>query len=136
VRDLDEHLLLTLLVLRNLLAVLLDRLGVGLVAVGLAGLREQDQRCRVRRLGREEQVEEDERIGVPAQRDDGRVQRDPGTDDERLADEELRRAEEAGDALGDAAEPVSAEGSVMLAGDPMSVGRGADAEPDYVSPTQ
>ncbi len=35
-----------------------------LVTVGLAVLREQDQRRRVRGLGREQQVEQDERIGV------------------------------------------------------------------------
>src|SRR5204863_4882338 len=40
VRNLDQHLLLPLLVVRNLLAVLVDRVGVRLVAVGLAGLGE------------------------------------------------------------------------------------------------
>ena len=57
--------------------------GVGLVAVGLSRLREQDQRRGVRGLQAERQVEQDEGIEVELDDADG-VQRDPGRDDERL----------------------------------------------------
>ena len=63
------------------------RSGSGLVAVGLAGLREQDQRGGVGGLEGEGEVEQDERVGVPAQRDEGDVCRDPRRDDDGLADE-------------------------------------------------
>jgi hypothetical protein len=64
-------------------------------------------------------------------RDHGdRVQGDPGDDREGLADDVLRRPEEAGRALGPAAERVLAEGSVVLgrSGDGTSVGGRADGE--------
>src|SRR5947209_540773 len=76
------------------------------VAVGLAVLGEQDQRCRVRRLGGEHQVQEDERVRVPAQRDGCGVEDDPEHDEDRLSDEVAAGAEEAGGAFGEARERV------------------------------
>jgi len=70
-----------------------------LVPVGLAGLREQDQRRRVRGLEREREVEENEWVGIPAAGEGERIEDDPDDDDDRLADDVPRRAEEAGDAL-------------------------------------
>ena len=43
-------------------------LGLGLVPVGLSVLRQQDQRRRVRGLGREREVKQDERVRIPPQR--------------------------------------------------------------------
>ena len=94
---------------RKLLAVERVCYGARLVPIGLPGLGEQDQRRRVRRLCREGKVEQDERLGVPAQPGSDRVQRDPDNDDERLADKELRRAEEACEGLGSPTEGVAAE---------------------------
>jgi hypothetical protein len=66
-----------------------------LVPVGLAGLREQDQRCRVGGLRREGEIQQDERIGIPAKADRKGVHRDPRDHRDRLAGYVLRRAEEA-----------------------------------------
>ena len=49
-----------------LLVVLLGPVFESLVPVGLAGLGEQDQRRRIGGLGREREVEQDERVGIPA----------------------------------------------------------------------
>ena len=87
-------------------------LGVGearhLVAVGLTGLRQQNQRRGIGGLGREGEVEQNERIDVelgPA----GGVDPDPQRDDKRLRDQECRRAEEAGEILRFSPEPVVSE---------------------------
>ena len=96
--------------LGQLLAVLSVRLGEHLVALGLPGLREQDQRRGVGGLGREREVEEDERVRVEVDEDRVGVERDPGDDDEGLGEDVLRRAEEARQPLGVLAEPVVAEG--------------------------
>ena len=42
---------------------------LGAIAVRLAVLREQDQRRRVGGLGREREVQQDERVGIPRVRD-------------------------------------------------------------------
>jgi hypothetical protein len=76
------------------------------VAVGLAVLGEQDQRGRVGRLGREDEVQEDERIRVPAQRDGRQVEDDPDHDDARLDRQVTAGPEVAGHRLGEAAERV------------------------------
>jgi hypothetical protein len=83
------------------------------VALGLPGLGEQDQRRGVGRLGREREVEQDEGVRVPMEADGGRVGGDPQRDDERLPDDEPRRAEGPGEALGEDAEAVVAERPVM-----------------------
>src|SRR5207237_6772531 len=93
----------------QLLTVLGVRLRVDLVAVGLAGLREQDQRRRICRLGREREVEEDERVLVEVNEDRVAVEDDPEDDDERLGRDVLRRPEETCEPLGYLAEPVVAE---------------------------
>jgi hypothetical protein len=46
------------------LAMRFDRVGCGLVAIGLAGLGEQDQRRSVGSLRRKGEVEQDEGIGI------------------------------------------------------------------------
>ena len=81
------------------------------VTLRLAVLREEDQRRGIRGLGREREVEEDERVGVPPTVADvadveapREVEADPHDDDERLHHEEARGAEEARDGLGELAE--------------------------------
>jgi hypothetical protein len=92
-------------------------LGVGLrldhVARGLARLREQDQGRGVGSLKREGEVEEDERVRIPAQRRGRAVHGHPGDDDDRLADQVTRRAEEARSLLGRPAEGVVPERGVQ-----------------------
>src|SRR5437764_1034055 len=80
--------------IRQLLAVPRRRLLVGLVTVGLPRLCEQDQRRRVRGLGREREVEQDERIRIPVCYESHGVDRDPDDDDDRLPDDVLRCPEE------------------------------------------
>jgi hypothetical protein len=92
---------------------LVDGRGPLLVAVGLARRREQDQRRRVGGLQREGQVEEDERVRVPLQAEPDRVQDDPDNDDDRLADDVLRRPEKPRRILGVLAEGVLSEGAVV-----------------------
>ena len=75
-------------------AVLGIRLGMCLVAVGLAGLREKDKGRRIGRLKAKRQVEEDERIDVET-KEAGYIRADPECDDQRLSDQENRGAEEA-----------------------------------------
>src|SRR5262249_4563050 len=72
-------------------------------------LREQDQRRCVRRLRREREVEQDERVRIEVDEDRVAVEGDPGDDDDRLREDVPRCAEEAREALGVAAEPVVAE---------------------------
>ena len=67
----------------DLLTMRLDHLGGRLVAIRLPGLREQDQRCGVGGLGREGEVEQDERVRIPVADQRDRVERDP--DDHRAA---------------------------------------------------
>src|SRR5919204_439713 len=85
-----------------------------LVAFGLTRLREKDERCGVRRLQREPEIQENEWVFIPAESQRSRVERDPGDDDDRLADDVLRRAEEACRLLRRTAEGVLAEGAVVL----------------------
>ena len=89
---------------------------VVLVPVGLARLGEQDERGRIGRLGREREVEEDERIRVPVGDDRERVERDPEDDRDRLPDDVLRRPEEPRRPLCPLAEPVGSERPVGLGG--------------------
>ena len=84
-------------------------LGLGPVALVLAVLGQQDQRGGVGGLGGERQVQQDERVRVPAQPDGDDVEGDPDDDEHGLADQEAAGAEEAGDALGEAAERVGVE---------------------------
>src|SRR6185295_16912604 len=83
-----------------------------LVALGLARLRQEDQRRRVRRLGREREVEEDERVRVEVDEDRIAVERDPGDDDDGLAEDVARSAEGTRQPLRPPAEPVVTEGGV------------------------
>jgi hypothetical protein len=85
-----------------------------LVAVGLTRLGEQDQRRRVRGLGREREVQQDERARIPVGDDRDRVERDPEDDDDGLADDVLRCAEEPRRLLRAAPEGVAAERAVVL----------------------
>src|ERR1041385_79749 len=87
---------------------------MGLVARSLTCLCEQDQGCRVGGLRREGEVEEDERVRVPLQGPADCVEDEPGHDDERLADDVLRRAEEARCLLRALAERVGAEGAAQM----------------------
>ena len=88
-------------------------LGVGearhLVAVGLTGLRQQNQRRGIGGLGREGEIEQNEGVDVELGPADG-VDQDPQRDDDRLRDQERRRAEEAGEILRLLPEPVVSEG--------------------------
>ena len=91
-------------------------LGLHAVAVGLPVLGQQDQRRGVGGLGGERQVEQDERVGVPAQLDRDHVQRDPDDHDDRLDGEEAAGAEEPGDALGELADRVRVRAAGSCAG--------------------
>ncbi len=86
--------------------------GVGvamrLVAVGLPGLRQQDQRRRIGGLQRKGEIEQDEGIEVethPARE----IGDHPQQDQDRLGDQKHRRAEKPREALGLEGEPVIAE---------------------------
>src|SRR6266567_5303399 len=91
--------------------------GVHLVAVRLAGLRQQDEWRGIGRLETEREVQQDEGIEIEV-RDTYHVQHDPDRDDDRLGDQEERRPKEAGEDLGFDAEPVAAEdwGEVSVRG--------------------
>ena len=88
-------------------------LGVGearhLVAVGLTGLRQQDQGRGIGGLGREGEIEQNEGIDVELGPARG-VDPDPQRDDECLRDQERRRAKKAGEILRLSPEPVVSEG--------------------------
>ena len=84
-------------------AVALDLLAL---TVGLAVLGQQDQRGGVRGLGREGEVEQDERVRVEAQRDRGDVEHDPDDDEDRLPDDVARGPEEPGQPLGQRPERI------------------------------
>ena len=73
-------------------------IGVRLVAIGLPRLRQQDQRCGVRGLQAEREIQEDERVEVEVDQPD-HVRQDPHADEDRLPDEEGRRPEETREAL-------------------------------------
>ena len=94
--------------LMQVLAMLRIRLGVQLVALGLAGLRQQNQRCRVGGLQTEGEVQQDERIFVK-RRQPHDVDDDPERHHKGLTDEKHRRAEEAGEGFRLQREPVVAK---------------------------
>ncbi len=80
------------------------------VAVGLAVLGEEDHRRRVGRLGREGEVEEDERVRIPAEPGRGDVEGDPDDDQAGLDRQVAPGPEVAGHGLGPAAEAVRVVG--------------------------
>jgi hypothetical protein len=94
--------------LRERLAVRGVGVGVRLVAIGLPGLGEQDQRCCIRRLQAEGEVEKNERLEVELGETDD-IECDPDDHQDRLHGQEGRRPEEAGKALGSDPEPVVTE---------------------------
>jgi len=100
-------------VVLGLLAVHFELFAQHLVARSLPRLRQQDQRRGVRSLGREGQVEEDERVRVPVRHERDRVERDPGDDDERLPDDVSRRSEEARGSFCSTTEGILTEGAVL-----------------------
>ena len=81
-------------------------LGVRLVPVGLAGLRQENQRRRIGRLETEGEIQEDEGIHVEA-RHPGDVDDNPDPHHDRLGDKENRGAEKARKRLGLQRKPVS-----------------------------
>jgi hypothetical protein len=83
----------------------------GAIPVVLAVLGKQDQRGGVSGLGGEGQVEQDEWERIPMADKCHGVQQDPDDHQDRLDHDEPRGAQEAGDALGEAAERA---GIVML----------------------
>ena len=99
---------------RLLLMVPLDHFVVSLVTVGLTCLREQDQRSGVRGLCREQQIQEDERHGIPVRNKRDGVQENPERNHQRLAEDVLRRPEEASDAFGDTTERVLTKRAVTI----------------------
>ena len=74
------------------------------VALLLSVLGEQDERRGVCGLNGEHQIQENERIWVPSQRDRRDVDDDPHDDDGRLHDEEASRPEVASDGFREATE--------------------------------
>ena len=97
-----------------MIAVLLRHLCRGLVPRRLAPLGEQDQGCGICGLRGEGEVQENEWIRIRVGNDRDRVEDDPKHDDDGLADDVLRRSEEAGGALGPLTESVLPEGAVPL----------------------
>jgi hypothetical protein len=107
-------------------------LGLRLVAIGLTGRREQDQRGGVRGLRREGEVQQDEGVRVPAQAQGDDVEGNPDCDEQRLADDELRGPEEAREPLGELAEAICAEWAVLVLAHavfPAAFGAGAAQTP-------
>ena len=104
---------------RRYLPVTLD---VGPVPVVLPVLGEQDQRRGVGRLGREGQVEQDERVRIPVLDDADGVEDDPADHEHRLADQETPGAEEPRDPLGEPPERVG----VVPGAHPRGAPRGTD----------
>src|ERR1051326_7108175 len=113
--------------LRLLVVSLLGRQLLELVPVRLARLREQDQRRGIGGLRREREIQEDERVRIPAERDSCGVDRDPHGHEDRLAEDVLRRSEEPRGLLGAAAERVLSERAVVLGAHEASVEGAADS---------
>jgi hypothetical protein len=80
-----------------------------LVSVGLAGLRKQDQWCCVGGLCGEDEVQQDEGVGIPVKTNANGVHRDPCDYDCGLPCDVLRRTEEASRSLSPTAEVVLTE---------------------------
>src|SRR5262249_21355818 len=89
-----------------------------LVTVRLPCLCQQDERSGVGRLEAESEVEQDEGIDVEIG-DTHDVQSHPDGDENRLRDQEGRRAEEAGEGLGLQGEPIIAEDAAEMQMRPM-----------------
>jgi len=105
------------------LAVLDVGFSVGLVAVGLPGLRQQDERRRIGRLRAEGQVQQDKGVQVKL-RHPGHVEDDPDCHDERLGDQEYGGPKETCKGLGFDAEPVTPEDRAEMQVGSMEAKRG------------
>jgi len=77
------------------------------IAVFLSVLCQQNQRRRVCRLHREHEIQQDEWVWVPAQRDGQHIDRNPDKDEKRLHDEKSGSAKIPGNALRKASERTS-----------------------------
>ena len=84
------------------------------VFLRLAVARQKQHGPGVCGLRREDEIEHDERSGVPAVRPGDRVEDDPHEDNDRLADDVARRSEKARSLLREATERVVAKRTVML----------------------
>jgi hypothetical protein len=103
----------------NVLAVVSIGLATCLLAIGLACLGKQNEWRGVCSLSREQQVEQDEGVRVECLDvqlvdDDVPVAGDPQRHQDCLADDELRRAEESGEALSPLTETVIAERRLVI----------------------
>src|SRR5579883_557053 len=110
-RVLDQQLRLAF---RNRLAMFSIGLAERLVARRLPRLREQNQRRCIGGLQAERQIQQDEWIRVEVDKQLETVEHDPERDNDRLTNQVLRGAEEAGDRLGKGAEAPAAERSRVL----------------------
>ena len=90
------------------LAVLDVGLGEGLVAVGLPGLRQQDEWSRVCRLQAEGEVEEDERVDVERCKSKD-IDENPHSNNDSLGDEKARRAKKASERFSLQGKPIVAK---------------------------
>src|SRR4051794_31255341 len=98
-----------------------------LVAVRLTGLREENQRSGVGGLRGEGEVQQDERVRVERlEQELAGVQRDPERDEDRLADDEPGRAEEARETLGGPPEGIAAKGASVVRMRPLDHGHRFD----------
>jgi hypothetical protein len=84
-----------------------------LVAVGLARLRQQDQRRCIGGLGGEDEIKQNERVLVPVVDEPDHIECDPGGDDEALSQDVPRRSEEPRHLLSTPPEPIVAEGAAL-----------------------
>src|SRR6266571_3236497 len=93
------------------------RIGIGMcfVPVGLAGLRQEDQRCGICGLQAESKIQEDKRIRIEVREID-HAEHDPDTHDDTLCDQKGWRSKEAGKVLRFHAEPVVSKspGEVLM----------------------
>jgi hypothetical protein len=84
------------------------------VAIRLTRLSQQNEWGRVGGLGGEHEVQEDERVGIPSERDHKGIERDPHQDERGLPDDEFGGAEEPREAFGQNPEAISAERAMMV----------------------
>ena len=89
------------------------RVGMRLVAVGLAGLSQKNEWGRVRRLKAEREIKQNERVQIEMD-DSNRVHGDPRGDERGLSDEERWSAKESGKCLGALPEPARAERTIQV----------------------
>jgi hypothetical protein len=86
---------------------------VGLIAIRLTRLCEQNERRGIGSLKTEGEIQEDERIEIEFE-NTGDVQSDPQKDHQRLSHEKERRSKKTGESLGLQGEPIIPENRIEV----------------------